>query len=77
MKTITENQRLQLIGLLTLSQSLDRQLSQILRAAHEITEEEGDAGQTADFIYWGHQGIDDPVHAANELLKRLEISVDG
>lgn len=72
MKTITANQRLQLIGLLTLAEKHSKALEDIKASASEITGEALDAcGHTSDAIY------DDGSRDADTLLKKLDITVEG
>lgn len=65
-RTITENQRLQLIGLLTLAEHHNAMLKQIERAACAITGE-SDGGHTGDAVY-GSRTLE-------ELLTLREIEV--
>jgi hypothetical protein len=70
--SITTNERLQLIGLLTLAQHHERLLRGLEAAACEITGEEANSGgHTGDAIYSG-------AHAdADDLLRKLGIRVEG
>jgi len=68
MKTITQAQYYQLIGLRAVGDRQHAMLDAVVTAAADITGEEKDAGQTMDYI-WGSQELD-------ELLKRLEITVE-
>lgn len=62
-KTITDNERLQLIGLLTLSKRHIDEMKQIEKAAYAITGETNDIGHTSDAV-WDHCDAD-------ELLRKL------
>lgn len=80
MKTITESDRLKLIGLLALAAHHNRAIEDIRRALYEITAEEPD-GHTSDTLYsvgtsFG-QGPKDPADAADDLLKLLKITVEA
>ena len=68
MKTeISENQRLQLIGLLTLAKMHNDKLKDIEAAALAITGEDSDCGHTCDAVYQSYE--------ADEMLRKLGISV--
>jgi hypothetical protein len=73
-KTITADQRLQLIGLLALAREHNKMLKDIERAAYSITDErdrEGrpeTCGHTSDAIFCDY--------AVDDLLSRLEIAVE-
>lgn len=72
MKTITAAQRLQLIGLLALAEMHSNKLDDIIKAVVTITgEPDGDTGHSADAV-WDRGRRD-----TDELLKRLEITVEG
>lgn len=70
MKTITQTQYEQLVGLKTLADSLNNQLKLLITAAKEITEEDCELifGHTDDLIYDDDMTVD-------ELLRRLKIKV--
>ena len=70
MKTkITKNERLQLIGLLTLAAFHMKAVEDIEKAALEITGEEDDCGHTVDALF------DPSRRDADQLLERLNIKV--
>lgn len=66
-KTITEAQRLQLLGLLTLAASHHRMMTGLEKAAREITGEE-EGGLAGDMIWCGETEVD-------ELLQKCGITV--
>jgi hypothetical protein len=68
-KTITKNERLQLVGLLALATKHNAFIGALKDAAYEITGEEDDCGHTSDAIYSDY--------SADELLRKLEIKVKG
>lgn len=68
MKTITRNQYLQLVGLITLGKHHRTLLESIEKAAREITGESEEGGSHSDDMIWADRGIDDG-------LRILEIEV--
>ena len=69
---ISASQRLQLIGLITVGQRLERQLRDVEAAACEITGEvPNDGGHTGDALYG--RGDIDPVAVVDGLLSRLNL----
>lgn len=66
-KEITQHERLQLIGLLTLAKHHGKALEDIQDAAKEITGDDGVSGHTTDAV-WDHCNVD-------RLLKGLGITV--
>lgn len=71
-ETITETQRMTLVGLFTLAGQLETEWRRVERAAMAITGQTELGGHTSDAIW---EGSSDPVAAANSLLERLEITV--
>lgn len=70
-KTITKEQRLQLIGLHALAMKHNAALADILEAAAEITgEAEYEVGHTSDLIYSNHRTPD-------QVLKLLGVEVEN
>lgn len=70
--TITKEQEMQLLGLMTLAASYSRKMDEILAAALEITGEGDGYGHTSDVVF----GSDDPPHVRVErVLSRLGITV--
>ena len=68
--TITYDDYLRLLGLLTLAKDYNAKLDDILRAAEVITGEKPEfGGHTSDAVY-GETSMSD-------LLKRLNITVEG
>ena len=67
-KTITQHQYLQLVGLLALAKQHNRDLERIKCAAMEITGDDDEWGLTSDAVYG--------MHTIDELLKFLEIAVE-
>ena len=75
--TISYDDYLRLVGLLTLARDYNRALNDILHSALAITGEYDDNDATGE--YYGHTGdavYDDDGGDADALLRRLGISVD-
>jgi hypothetical protein len=68
MKTITQNQYQQLVGLQSLAERCQKWRDEIEAAVREITGEPDDSYHATDFIY-ADQGL-------RGMLKRLEITVE-
>lgn len=66
--SITPNERLQLIGLLTLAAQHNTRLKDIEKAMQAITTEVSDGGHTMDAMYSDYD--------VDELLRRLSLVVE-
>ena len=66
---ITENEKLQLIGLLVLAQAGNERMKDILKAVTAITGEKDDMGHSSDAVYSDY--------TADELLEKLNITVSA
>lgn len=77
MKKITENQKLQLIGLLVIGDSLRKRLDDVADSIGEILSLEDDGshyyGCASDMLYEGG----DAIQRVNDLLKKLQMSVSA
>jgi hypothetical protein len=75
MKTITKNQHLQLVGLLTLAGRHMKMLRSISESALSITGEKEDDGTPATCGHTSDAIWDDNQRDADALLERLKIKV--
>lgn len=76
MPPLTQNERLQLLGLLTLAERHTQQLEQVQQSIESILDLTDDdrAGHIGDSIY----GMDgDPVSRLDSLLERLGLTVES
>lgn len=67
MKTITEQEYYQIVGLLTLAKEYNKALKNIDKALLNITKEEGEFGHSSDAVYCDYE--------AETLLSKLAIKV--
>jgi hypothetical protein len=74
--TITQSERLQLIGLLAVGDNLSKQLAQVERTMQDITGETGaiGSGHCSDALY-GVDSTNDKAGDVDHLLYRLSIKV--